>query len=197
MNHPSVTKELIESKIVDVKYIHPDTVTTICFLTLENGFGVYGHSACVSAENFVKEVGEKIAYDNAFEKIWVLEGYLLKEKIYREMRTEDSRAVREKIASMGREEKALGNTDANGTKKNVSDVVFFGNGDMFKLLCKASSVKQGWMKSTKAMEVSGGCVVQVTTQQGVNVSEAVTFVPNVVISEELNADGVVVGRRLV
>ena len=28
-----------------------------------------------------------------------------------------------------------------------------GNGDMFKLLCKASSQKEGWMKSTKAMEI--------------------------------------------
>ena len=41
------------------------------------------------------------------------------------------------------------------------------------------------MKSTKAMEiVNRGCLVQVTTQQGDNVAEAVTFVPNVSIWED-------------
>lgn len=35
--------------------------------------------------------------------------------------------------------KTLGNTDTSGTTKNVEDVVFYGNGDTFKLICKASS----------------------------------------------------------
>jgi len=61
--------------------------------------------------------------------------------------------------------KTLHNTDQDAAKKNVSDLVVFG-GDLFKLLSKASSQKEGWMKSTKAMEIEGvGCVVQVTTQQ--------------------------------
>jgi len=79
-------------------------------------------------------------------------------------------------------EKSLGNTDANGAKKNVKDIVFFGDGDTFRLISKASSKKEGWMKSTKAMQIHGvGCVIQVTTQQGDNVSEALTFVPGVKI----------------
>ncbi len=74
--------------------------------------------------------------------------------------------------------KTLCNTDIDGAEKNVPDIVKFGNGDMFQLLCKASSKKEDWMKSTKAMEIPGiGCVVQVTTQQGNNVAEAVVFVP--------------------
>ena len=64
------------------------------------------------------------------------------------------------------EEKSLGATDVKGAKTLVGDLETFGNGDMFQLLCKASSQNQGWMKSTKAMEIEGvGCVVQVTTQQ--------------------------------
>jgi len=63
-------------------------------------------------------------------------------------------------------EKTLNNSTASEAKKNVSDLIIWGNGDLFKLLCKASSKKEGWMKSTKAMEIEGvGCVVQVTTQQ--------------------------------
>ena len=61
--------------------------------------------------------------------------------------------------------KTLHNTDQDAAKKNVSDLVIFG-GDLFKLLSKASSQNEGWMKSTKAMEIPKvGCVVQVTTQQ--------------------------------
>ena len=63
---------------------------------------------------------------------------------------------------------------------------------MFTLLCKASSKSQGWMKSAKAMQVPNGCVVQVTTQQGDNVAEALTYVPGVMIADDVNG-----GRKLV
>ena len=86
--------------------------------------------------------------------------------------------------------KTLTNTTASQAKDNVSDIIFWGNGNTFKLICKASSVSEKWMKSTKAMEIpSVGCVVQVTTQQGDNVAEAVTFVPNARIEEEKNKEG--------
>jgi len=92
------------------------------------------------------------------------------------------------------ESKSLGNSDQNTTTKNVPDVVFFGDGDTFKLICKASSKKQGWMKSTKAMEIPGvGCVVQVTTQQKTHdgnyvIAEALTFVPGTQIEEQLEIE---------
>ena len=80
--------------------------------------------------------------------------------------------------------KTLNNSTVDGARKNVSDLIIYGNGDTFKLICKASSKSEGWMKSTKAMEIEGGgCVIQVTTQQGDNVSEALTFVPLVKIVE--------------
>lgn len=93
--------------------------------------------------------------------------------------------------------KSLHNTDVNKAKDNVSDIAVFGNGDMFKLLSKASSEKEGWMKSTKAMEIPGiGCVVQVTTQQrnpdgSYAVAEALTFVKGVTIESDINN-----GRKL-
>jgi len=72
-----------------------------------------------------------------------------------------------------------------GAKKNISDLKTFGDGDLFRLISKASSSSQGWMKSTKAMHINKvGCVIQVTTQQGDNVAEALTFVPDVKISGE-------------
>ena len=62
--------------------------------------------------------------------------------------------------------KTLHNSNASGASKNVKDIVFWGDGDTFKLISKASSESEGWMKSTKAMEIEGvGVVIQVTTQQ--------------------------------
>ena len=94
--------------------------------------------------------------------------------------------------------KTLYNTDSSGAKQNVKDIEFWGDGDTFKLISKASSKKEGWMKSTKAMEIAGaGCVIQVTTQQGDNVSEAVTFVPDVSVSEILDEEGKVTSRKII
>lgn len=78
--------------------------------------------------------------------------------------------------------KILHNSDASGATKNVKDIKFYGDVDMFQLLCKASSKEEDWMKSTKAMEIPGiGCVVQCSTQQGWQVAEAICFVPGVKI----------------
>ena len=75
-------------------------------------------------------------------------------------------------------EKTLHNYTVSGAKKNVSDLITYGNADTFQLICKASSKAENWMKSTKAMEIPGlGCLVQVTTQQGDNIAEALTFIP--------------------
>lgn len=77
--------------------------------------------------------------------------------------------------------KTLKNTCVDGATKNVRDIQFFGNGNAFKLLSKAWSESEGWMKSTKAMNVPHGVVIQVSTQQGDNVAEAVTFVPGAMV----------------
>lgn len=53
----------------------------MCCLKLRNGFTVTGESAAASPENFNEEIGRKIARSNAREKIWALEGYLLREKL--------------------------------------------------------------------------------------------------------------------
>lgn len=83
--------------------------------------------------------------------------------------------------------KDLDITNTEEAKSKISDIKVVGNGDLFKILCKASSKEQGWMKSTKAMEIEGvGCVVQVTTQQGNNVAEALSFIPGVKIVEDIN-----------
>jgi len=92
--------------------------------------------------------------------------------------------------------KTLHNSDASVARKNVKDIVSIGNTDNFKLLFKASSKKEGWMKSTKAMDTGNGCLVQVTTQQrnsdgSYAIAEALTFVKDVRIVKDENS-----GRKL-
>lgn len=94
--------------------------------------------------------------------------------------------------------KTLNTSSINQAKSVISDLEVWGDGDTFKLISKASSKSEGWMKSTKAMEIpKSGCVVQVTTQQGNNVAEAVTFVPMVKIADVTNKKGKLIGRKLV
>lgn len=83
LNAPRLTPALIDAAIKEKTFhVFGDTCLTVCCLTLVNGFTVTGESACASPENFNAEIGEKIAFENARDKIWMLEGYLLKEKLF-------------------------------------------------------------------------------------------------------------------
>lgn len=83
LNAPRLTPTLIESKIKGTWFLRvPDTTMTLCVLTLENGFQVTGESAAASPENFDADIGAKIAFENARQKIWQLEGYRLKQELF-------------------------------------------------------------------------------------------------------------------
>ena len=66
----------------------PLSLLTFCVLVLKNGFTVTGESACASPENFDAEIGRQIARQNAEQKIWPLEGYLLKDRLDRQAKGE-------------------------------------------------------------------------------------------------------------
>lgn len=84
--HEKVTKESIEARIKSVDYmVVPNSTVTLCNITLENGFSVRGESACVDPRNFNMEIGQQIAYREAFAKLWPLEGYLLAERRFQHM----------------------------------------------------------------------------------------------------------------
>lgn len=82
LNAPRLNPTMIDATIVAEAYhIFPGTTLTVCALTLRNGFIVVGESAAASPENFNAELGQKIARDNARNKIWAFEGYLLRERL--------------------------------------------------------------------------------------------------------------------
>lgn len=84
LSAPRVTSEQIESLIAGDQYhVFPGTTLTVCCLTLINGFTVTGESACASPENFDADLGRRLAYEKAREKIWALEGYRLRHSLWK------------------------------------------------------------------------------------------------------------------
>ena len=83
LNAPRLTPSDIDAVMEKEQYhVFEGTTLTVCCLTLKNGFTVTGESASASPENFDEEIGRKIALQNARNKIWPLEGYLLKQRLY-------------------------------------------------------------------------------------------------------------------
>lgn len=78
---PKVTLESIQAKIESTEFILHSSLLTICIIRMFNGFMVVGKAAPASSLNFDREVGKRLAYDDAFKQLWPLEGYLLREKL--------------------------------------------------------------------------------------------------------------------
>lgn len=79
---PRVTLQDVEESVARESYtVLPDSTTTVCQLTLQNGWTVTGESACASPANYKKETGETLARASAVSKIWGFLGFLLKTKL--------------------------------------------------------------------------------------------------------------------
>lgn len=90
---PRVTKEGMESRINSKEFIRVGETVTLCNIVLDNGYSVRGESACVNTANYNQQIGEKIAYDNAFAKLWPLYGFLLAEDNFRSQTPESEKAA--------------------------------------------------------------------------------------------------------
>lgn len=74
----------IEDAIRDVQYVLlPDGKTTVCILTLDNGFTVRGEASCVDPDNYVKDTGEQYALQKAKDNVWPLLGFRLADLLHR------------------------------------------------------------------------------------------------------------------
>lgn len=81
-NAPKVTFEDVVMAIKEETYtVLPNGRTTVCQLTLDNGFTVEGMSACVSVENFNAELGNKFARERALQEVWKVLGFRLADKL--------------------------------------------------------------------------------------------------------------------
>lgn len=79
---PSVTTADVIAAIKNETYtVLPNGRTTVCQLTLDNGFTVEGQSACVSLTNFDAEKGNRYARENALNEVWKLLGFRLADRL--------------------------------------------------------------------------------------------------------------------
>ena len=80
---PRVSITDLQAKIASTEYHVFHGVLTICLIKTSSGFILTGESACVSPANFNQALGEKYAYERAINKLWELEGYLLRDTLNR------------------------------------------------------------------------------------------------------------------
>nr|DAE92645.1 MAG TPA: hypothetical protein [Caudovirales sp. gcode 4] len=66
-------KELIEK----YQFLKVGKKTTICLLTLRNGFEILTSSSCVNPDDYDREIGERISYRKAIEKLSDIQWYFL------------------------------------------------------------------------------------------------------------------------
>ncbi|MDG6894567.1 Gp49 family protein [Volucribacter amazonae] len=80
-----LTREFLEEQITKVEYQHlPDSTTVLCIIWLKSGFVVTGESACIEPAVFCWGTGGQIAYEKAFDKLWELFGFYVKQKAFEE-----------------------------------------------------------------------------------------------------------------
>lgn len=77
-----ITEQDVDRAIDNVTYHRLSGRTTVCVLTLANGFEIIGQSACADPREFDEVKGRRYALENARSKVWELEGYRLREALY-------------------------------------------------------------------------------------------------------------------
>ena len=78
-----VTLDALKANIAKEDYIHyGGSELTICVLTLLNGYTVTGQSGCADPAMYDREIGDRLAKEDAMKKIWPLMGYALRQEVY-------------------------------------------------------------------------------------------------------------------
>lgn len=64
----------------------------------------------------------------------------------------------------------------------------WGDADIWKLLHSESNIEESWAKTTEAMVVPTGVVLKTTVKQGETISQALQFLPGLVIVENISGN---------
>lgn len=77
-----LTIEQVEAAIKDVEFLKVGKKSTVCVMTLHNGFEIIASSSCVSPEYYDQNIGEALSRERATEKIWELLGFNLQQSLF-------------------------------------------------------------------------------------------------------------------
>jgi len=75
-----VTQEQVNEAIAKTEYFKAGEKTTICVLTLKDGFEIIGTANTVDPKNYDIEIGSKYAKEDAMDKVWQHLGSILQYK---------------------------------------------------------------------------------------------------------------------
>lgn len=80
-----ITPDFLRAQILKTEYVlwPPGSVNTICAITLKNGYVLHGTAACADPANYQEEIGRRLAHEKAFDQLWPLYGFALKELLNR------------------------------------------------------------------------------------------------------------------
>lgn len=130
MEYPKVTLEEVEAAIVREDYtILQDGRTTICLLTLDNGFTVRGESSCVHIGNFDEVKGRTYSRERAISLVFAYLGFRLADKLHHISKNQDwyQRLILERDELKARHatlQLALTGTDCARMRSRVGDAHF-------------------------------------------------------------------------
>lgn len=122
---------VIGAKVLNAQPVHiPPALRllTFCVLTLRNSFTVTGQSACADPKKYNQEIGEKVAYGDAFRQVWPLLGYQLRDHLYNleKQGHNDQTVLGEALTRMLAHR--LGNPEAFRTEDAEAIIAHFENG---------------------------------------------------------------------
>ena len=77
----TLTPQDIDNAIATIQYSKLGQKTSVCLVTLKNGYEIVGVSSCVDPANYSQEIGNEYALKKAKDQIWMLEGYVLQNSL--------------------------------------------------------------------------------------------------------------------
>lgn len=117
-----LTPNDLENQITSVDYQRFGETGTLCVITLCNGYTVTGESSCIDPVVFNEEMGKKVAYENAFNKLWQILGYNVKQKWHEATRLSWLDRVRLELAELDEKRSKLDQMLQGDKPEYVSEV---------------------------------------------------------------------------
>lgn len=116
-----LTPDFLKSQICDVTYNRFGETGVQCVLTLLNGYTVTGESSCIDPDIFDGDIGKKIAYENAFDKLWAILGYNEKQRWYEETLLTWLDRVKLELEDLDKKRTKLAQTLEKGRPEYISE----------------------------------------------------------------------------